>query len=74
MPPVIFHVDSYHTQYTHYNTPINFIIHNTQSYYMEWYGWLMEIYFLVRICDTSHLKNQIPISDRHDIQFIIALS
>ena len=66
IPPVLVHQAENYTQYLHYNILKDWVVHNTQSGYMDRGGWLKEIMHFKTVCGANKLNPQFFFYDQHN--------
>ena len=69
IPPVVVHQITHYTQCFHYTIPSDWVIHNSQSGYMDRVGWHKSMSHFPSMCCSSPLNTQVLFYDGHDIHF-----
>ena len=69
MPPIIVHQSNEYSQDLHYNVPLDWIVHQTPSGYMDRDRQLKSFTQFSNVCSTSPVNNQILFFDGNDSHF-----
>ena len=69
MPPISVHQAKEYSQYLHYNIPLDWVVHNTPSSYMDRDRKLKYTTQLSNVCGASPVNNQILFFDGYDSHF-----
>ena len=69
IPPVLVKYINHYTWYIHYNIPRYWVVQNSPSGYMDFYGWLKAIYHLSSMCGSSHINSQVLLYHGHGRYF-----
>ena len=69
MTPIIAHQDKEYLKYIHYKVPLDWIVHNTPSGYMDRDWWIKTMTKLYNVCGVYPVNIQILFFDGHHIHF-----
>ena len=65
IPPVVVHKSNHHTKYLHHNIPIDWIVYNSPSIYMDYDGCHKFMAHFPSMCCSSPLNSQVLFYDGH---------
>ena len=69
VPPVLVHYNANYTLDIHYNLPINWLVYNIPSGYMDDNGWLKFVAHFFSVCGSSALNPLVIVYDVHNNHF-----
>ena len=69
IPPVVVHKSNHHTKYLHHNIPIDWIVYNSPSIYMDYDGCHKFTAHFASMCCSSPLNSQVLFYGGHDSHF-----
>ena len=67
--PVMFHYITQYTQYFQNNIPNDWVVHNSPSLYIDFYGWIKYMARFAPMCLFSPLNPPVLLCDTHDSHF-----